>query len=93
MARADFKITRGLGSWALRKMGLAAITMPWKVVYILPEHMTDMSLIRHEMVHVEQIDQAGPWRFTARYLWWLIRYGYRDNPYEIEAYHREPIDG
>jgi hypothetical protein len=74
-------------------MGLAAITMPWGSVYIQREYITDMGLIRHEMVHIEQIERDGGWRFAWRYLWWLARYGYRGNPYEVEAYRREPING
>jgi hypothetical protein len=93
MARALFRITRCAGSWALRRMGLAAVTMPWGVVYVLPEWMAHMGLIRHEMVHIEQIERDGAWKFTVRYLWWLLCYGYRHNPYEVEAYAREPIHG
>lgn len=93
MPKAEFRVAKGAVRWALCKMGLAAVTMPWKVVYIHPQYKTHMGLIRHEMVHVEQIDRDGPWMFTIKYLGWLVLYGYRDNPYEVEAYGREPIHG
>jgi len=39
----------------------------------------------HELTHVRQF-WSHPLTFHARYLWWLWRYGYRNNPYEREAY-------
>jgi hypothetical protein len=41
------------------------------------------------LVHLRQIQRDGPVRFTLTYAWWLLRYGYRANPYEIEAYSAE----
>ena len=31
----------------------------------------------------------GKLRFAVQYLWWSLRYGYRNNPYEIEAREAE----
>jgi len=39
----------------------------------------------HELVHVRQF-WSQPLTFHARYLWRLWKYGYHDNPYEVEAY-------
>lgn len=82
---------RGPVAWFLRWIGMAAITMPWRRIYVLPEFGRHEGLLRHELVHIEQIERDGAWTFTARYLWWLVRYGYWENPYEIEAYDLEPI--
>lgn len=78
-----------LMSWLLRRLGAVAITMPWRVVYVLPEHFDDEAVWIHEMEHLCQISRDGPIVFTVRYLWWLVRYGYGRNPYEIEARQRE----
>ena len=86
------KIASGPWRWLLDGFGLAAITMPWRTIYVLRRHARHQGLLRHEQVHIEQIERDGPIRFSIKYLWWLIKYGYRDNPYEIEAYNREPID-
>jgi len=83
-------VRRGFWAWLLRRTGLAAITMPWRTVYVRKSEAHRAGLIRHELVHVEQIERDGAVLFTARYLWWLIRYGYWANPYEVEAYAREP---
>lgn len=40
---------------------------------------------RHEMQHVYQVMRDGWWVFYAKYLWYLWKRGYLDNPYEIEA--------
>ena len=73
--------------WWLRASGFAAITMPWRVV-----HYRDWpplaGLMAHESIHLEQIDRYGPWGFTVRYLWNLIRHGYEAHPMEIEARKR-----
>jgi hypothetical protein len=86
-----FIVARGPMRWFLRTFDGAAITMPWCRVYVLEEHWNDPALIRHELVHIEQIERDGPVLFSVKYLYWLARHGYRRNPYEIEAYDRERL--
>lgn len=40
---------------------------------------------RHEACHIEQVKREGRFKFICKYLWFNIKYGYRNNPYEIEA--------
>ena len=43
--------------------------------------------VRHEEIHALQAKDCGGWiRFYLRYLIYWIRFGYRNNPFEIEAY-------
>jgi len=86
------KTAKGPWRWVLKAFGLAAVTMPWRTIHVLPDHEADAGLLRHEIVHIKQIERDGPLTFSARYLFWLLRYGYRDNPYEVEAYAEEPIN-
>lgn len=72
-------------------IGAAALTMPWRKVYILPEYINHDGLWAHESVHLEQIERDGAVIFSIMYLFWLVRYGYRNNPYEVEAYTRAPL--
>lgn len=74
----------GMIRWFLTRFGYAAITMPWRVVYTLPGQATTR-LLRHEAKHLEQMDRAGTVVFLCKYFWWLARYGYYLNPYEVEA--------
>lgn len=65
--------------------------MPWRRVYVLAEWRHCDAIIAHERVHLDQIARHGPLRFTCLYLWWLIRYGYERNPFEVEAYAKAPV--
>lgn len=76
--------------WLLWLTNAHAITMPWSRVYVLNEDWADdPGLQVHEAVHLYQIRRDGRVRFTLNYLWWLIRYGYWNNPYEVEARRHE----
>lgn len=68
----------------LKAAGYRAITMPWRTIYILDE-VYQSDIIRHELVHIAQIERMGALKFTAVYLWYLLRYGYDKHPLEIEA--------
>jgi len=52
-------------------------------IFIRPNHSE--GLYAHELVHVRQF-WDDPFLFWIKYLYYLIRYGYQDNPYEREAY-------
>jgi hypothetical protein len=76
-------------SRVLPLIGAAAITMPNKRIYVLPEHMHDEALITHELVHIRQMDRDGVTKFVTLYLYYLVTRGYWENPYEIEAFERD----
>jgi len=71
----------GLIGWTLRRTGFAGVTLPWGI-YILPERLQDARLVRHEQAHADQIAQYGVIGFYAKYLWFTLRHGYRNNPLE-----------
>jgi hypothetical protein len=78
---------------------LAAILLPERFIAItlgshvftrmptLPPHV-----LRHEEVHVRQWRRYGYVRFSLRYLWYQMRYGYDRNPFEVEARQFEVAD-
>jgi len=74
----------GLIGWVLRRTGFAGVTLPWGI-YILPDRLQDERLIKHEREHARQIEEHGVIGFYARYLWFTLRYGYRNNPLEEKA--------
>jgi hypothetical protein len=74
----------GLIGWTLRRTGFAGVTLPWGI-YILPERWQDERLIKHEREHARQIEEHGVIGFYARYLWFTLRHGYRNNPLEEKA--------
>jgi hypothetical protein len=54
--------------------------MPWRVIYLMPDQMSNAGLIRHERVHIAQIERDGAWMWTVRVFWYLLRYGYKNSP-------------
>jgi len=74
----------GLIGWTLRRTGFAGVTLPWGI-YILPDRLQDERLIKHEREHARQIEEHGVIGFYARYLWFTLRHGYRNNPLEEKA--------
>lgn len=69
----------------LKLSGYKAITSPWSVVYVLPGHETNQHLLAHEQVHLSQVQRLGSIKYTILYLWYNLRYGYWNNPLEVEA--------
>lgn len=46
---------------------------------------TNDVVYKHEAKHIEQAKKEGIIKFYIKYLWFCIRYGYTNNPYEVEA--------
>ena len=42
-------------------------------------------LFRHELEHVYQVQREGWFKFYLKYLWYGLRYKYKNIPYEVEA--------
>lgn len=49
-------------------------------VYLIPYNM-----YWHELKHVEQVKAHGSIIFILKYLYYNVRYGYHNNPFEIDA--------
>ena len=75
----------GLIKFALSKLGYVAWTSPWHIIYVMPGWERQEWLMRHERAHLAQMKRDGSIVFMVRYAYWHLRYGYRNNPYEIEA--------
>ena len=43
-------------------------------------------LFKHEFYHIIQIRREGWFKFHMKYLYYLVRYGYENNPYEVAAH-------
>lgn len=75
-------------AWFLRRTGLWAIPMPWRVVHVIPEKVRNEILREHERVHYEQMEREGTIWWHVKYFVFLAIHGYRNNPYEVAAYKR-----
>ncbi len=81
----DVRIASGLILAYMNLFGFRGWASFWGAIYVRDGWEHERRLIAHEVKHLEQIQRDGIVAFSVKYLWWLIRYGYRDNPYEIEA--------
>ena len=71
--------------WFLKLAGALAVTTPWKAVYCRPGEEHNVALAAHEAVHIAQIERDGAIKWTIKIFYYLVRYGYIDSPYEVEA--------
>lgn len=68
--------------WILSNDTIAITLYP----FIFYNGEPDADTKRHEWVHVAQIQRLGWIKFYLLYIWYHFKYGYRDNPFENEAY-------
>jgi hypothetical protein len=69
----------------MRLCGFQGWTSFWGAIYLAPGYEQNAALIRHERKHLEQMQRDGKLVYLVKYSYWLLRYGYRNNPYEVEA--------
>ena len=79
------KIATGIILWYMNLWGFKGVTTPWRQIYVKAGYEDAEWLLRHERKHLEQMDRDGWVMFHLKYLFWMLRYGYWNNPYEIEA--------
>ena len=60
----------------------------WPFIFFDKE-IPDRSLIEHEKIHIRQQLKGWLIGFYIKYLYFNFRYGYKRNPYEVEAYKHE----
>jgi len=75
----------GLILWYMRLCNFQGWTSFWGAIYLAPGYEQDQRLLRHERQHLAQMRRDGKLIYLIKYSYWLLRYGYRNNPYEIEA--------
>ena len=55
-------------------------------IFVNDKAKNDQPLILHEKVHVKQWRRNLYIFFPIRYVYYKLKYGYKNNPFEIEAY-------
>lgn len=76
------------GSWMVRKGYTAWVLYPFMIFRAKKAGVSDV-LFRHELEHVYQVRRDGWLVFYVKYLYYLARYGYLKNPYEMDAREAE----
>lgn len=54
-------------------------------ILTIGDNLITEEMYKHELCHVEQIKREGRLKFLVKYLYYNIKYGYINNPYEVEA--------
>ena len=83
------KIAKGLIKLYMNLFGFKGLTTPWKQIYVIEGYEKSQWLINHELKHIEQMERDGWFKFHIIYFLYLLKYGYFNNPYEIEARNAE----
>lgn len=76
-----------LGGFFGRMKGPAAAVTLGRTIIVHPNVRLSRELLAHELTHARQWSEDP--LFLVRYSLATLRYGYRENPYEVEARHRE----
>jgi Domain of unknown function (DUF4157) len=53
------------------------------------DFLQDQRWLKHELAHIEQYQKHGIAKFLVLYLWYSIKYGYHNNPFEVEVRKKE----
>lgn len=67
--------------WFLPKKFVAITLYPFIFYHGQPTE----AIRHHELVHILQVIRVGWIKFHLLYLWYSIKYGYKNNPFEVEA--------
>lgn len=73
----------------MKRVGVGGIVMGRNMMFSLPAEKITESLFRHELEHAYQQIREGRLRFYLKYFYYSLRYGYHNNPYEIQARDRQ----
>ena len=75
--------------WFLRTFKYGGITLPPFGIYILSERLSEDRLIKHENEHWRQAQEHGVFVWYLKYLWYNLKCGYFNNPFEVAAREAE----
>jgi hypothetical protein len=68
---------------------LGGIVIGRHICFAKPAEDVPEWLLRHELEHARQQIRDGRVFFYLKYFYYSLRYGYKKNPYEVEAYARQ----
>jgi len=69
----------------LSKAGVRGICLGPFILFSMPAEEVPQYLFRHELEHHYQQLRDGRVWFHLKYIYWSLRHGYTNNPYEVEA--------
>ena len=80
------KLATGLLQKVMKKFHIVAMTTIWGDVYYDSDFDMSSSVIQaHENCHLMQMKELGPWRYLFVWIKDCWKYGYENNPLEVQA--------
>lgn len=94
LTQARIKEQSWLAFLAAKKLRTNKVAIVWgRTIHLhnttAKEFLQNSRWVKHELAHVEQYKRYGLLRFLILYLWYSVRFGYYNNPLEIEARAKE----
>lgn len=69
----------------MKKHRVRGIVIGRRILFSVPATEVDRWIFRHELEHAYQQVREGAFRFYLKYFLYSLRYGYKNNPFEVEA--------
>jgi len=69
----------------MKHAGVRGIVLWNRIRFAEPANEVPNWVFRHELEHAYQIIRDGHLTFYIKFFYYSVRYGYQENPYEIEA--------
>ena len=84
------KIRRKFNHWIPQLLNVGGIALYPFILFAQSKYSVrnKPTLYKHEWIHIEQY-RRGYFKFVVTYLWYQITKGYKNNPYELEAWARQ----
>lgn len=54
-------------------------------ILTIGDNLITEKMYKHEQCHIDQVKKLGRLKFILTYLFYCVKFGYRNNPYEVEA--------
>ncbi len=79
-----------IAKWAAGNLNSQDVAIViWNTIFIygttVEDFLQNKRWLRHEIEHVHQWRRNGFFLYIIKYLYYSLRYGYHDNPYEVQA--------
>ncbi len=84
------KKAKGLVRRYMLYFGFTGFASPWQTIYYMDDKPSKY-LVAHEKKHIEQMGRYSKYLwlsviiFLVKYTYYLIKVGYKNSPYELEA--------
>lgn len=69
----------------MRRHGVRGIVIGRTIMFSEKAEDIPKWVFRHELEHAYQVMREGTLRFYLKFFYYSLRYGYKNNPFEVEA--------